>query len=376
MDQFRSWPPGADGLQAARHLGQALGAKGSLAIAFYGGENARQLAQQAVRGVLDVGGEVLLHGLSSAAQNAWAARSAHARAALFFLEEDGRLSLRLTDGWGLPLRECSAPSSAPGGVRMLRGGLDAYVHDAARAGRLGHTLRRGPRVAVTGQQPADEALRLALHHMGFPVSTRWKPGMPGFWTGCCGLCVCARDESGALLGPDRLLAAVALVELETGGGRLAVSDGTGAAMELLAAGFSRPVLRLGRDGEDAARLYRSLPWLYDGVFAAVRLCARMRASGERLEQLCSKTPRLTGTTQELAVHRPPQVLLAQLSELEPGWTTVGHTLRRRTALGWVSLIPLHHPWVRVLAESEDMEASAELCQRTLSRIRRLDEQTK
>ena len=123
-------------------------------------------------------------------------------------------------------------------------------------------------------------------------------------------------------------------------------------------------------------LYRSLPWLYDGVFAAVRLCARMRASGERLEQLCAKTPQLTEATQELAVHRPPQQLLARLSELEPGWTSLGHTLRRRTVLGWVSLIPLHHPWVRVLAESEDMEASAELCQRTLSRIRQLDEQTK
>ena len=376
MEHFRRWPGGTDGEQAARQLGRALGTKGGAAIAFHGGEQARRLAQQAVRGVVEAGGCALLHGLSSAAQNAWAARSTQTRATVFFLQEPDQLTLRLTDGWGLPLGAGTPTPSDGGGVRMLRGSLDAYVRDAARQGRLGHSLRRPPRVAVDGQEPADQALRLALHHMGCPVSPCWRRGLPCFRTQHSGLSLCARDESGAQVSSAQLLAAVALVELESGSGRLAVTDGTGAAVELLAAGLARPVLRLGRDGEPAAQLYRSQPWLYDGVFAALRLCARMRASGERLEQLCKKTPRLTGSEQELPVHRPPQALLAQLSTQEPGWTALGRTLRRRTALGWVSLIPLHHPAVRVLAESEDMEAAAELCQRTLSRVRRLDEQTK
>jgi mannose-1-phosphate guanylyltransferase/phosphomannomutase len=231
-------------------------------------------------------------------------------------------------------------------------------------------------VAVDGQEPADAALRLVLRRMGCPVLPRWRRGVPCFRTGGSGLSLSARDESGAQLTPAQLLAAVALVELESGSGRLAVTDETGAAAELLAAGFSRPLLRLGRDGEEAVRLYRALPWLYDGVFAAARLCARMRACGESLEQLCRKTPHLTGTAQELAVHSAPDALLARLLALDPGWTAVGRTLRRRTALGWVSLIPLRHPAVKVLAESEDMEAAAELCQRTLSRVQQLDGQTK
>lgn len=376
MEHVRRWPGGSDGEQAARQLGQALGAKGGAAIAFYGGEPARRLAQQTVRGVVEAGGCVLLHGLSSAAQNAWAARSTQTRAAVFFLLEHEQLSLRLTDGWGLPLGAGVPTPPGEGGVRMLRGSLDAYIRDAVRQGRLGHSLRRGPRVAVEGQEPADQALRLALHHMGCPVSPCWRRGLPCFRTQHSGLTLSARDESGAQVSSAQLLSAVALVELESGSGRLAVTDETGAAVELLAAGLARPVLRLGRDGEPAAQLYRSLPWLYDGVFAALRLCARMRASGERLEQLCKKTPRLTGAEQELPVHRSPQILLAQLCAQDPGWTALGRTLRRRTALGWVSLIPLHHPAVRILAESEDMEAAAELCQRTLSRVRWLDEQTK
>lgn len=376
MEHFHRWSGGADGEQAARQLGRALGARGGAAVAFHGGEAARRLAQQVVRGVVDAGGCVLLHGLSSAAQNAWAARSTQTRAAVFFLQEDAHLTLRLTDGWGLPLRTGTPTNSGEGCVRMLRGSLDAYIRDAARQGRLGHSLRRGPRVAVEGQEPADHALRLALHHMGCPVSPCWRRGLPCFQTQHSGLSFSARDESGAQVSSAQLLSAVALVELESGSGRLAVTDETSAAIELLAAGLARPILRLGRDGEQAVQLYRSLPWLYDGVFAVLRLCARMRASGEHLEQLCKKTPRLTGSEQELMVHRPPQALLAQLSAQEPGWTALGQILRRRTALGWVSLIPLQHPAVRVLAESEDMEAAAELCQRTLSRVRSLDEQTK
>ena len=376
MDPFRSWPEGPEGEQAARQLGRVLGVTGGAAISFFGGEQARRLAQQAVRSVVDAGGCALLHGLSSAAQNAWAARITHIPAAVFFLQSPEGCFLSLTDGWGLPLLRCTAIPSPKGRIQMLRGSLDAYASDAARQGRLGHSLHRAPRVAVEGQEPADQALVLALRRMGCPVSPRWKRGLPCFQTRNSGLSLVARDESGTQIRAAQLLAVSALVELENGGGQLAVPQQTGAAAELLSAGFSRPVLRLDRDGAPATQLYRTLPWLYDGVFAAVRLCARMRVGGERLEQLCRKTPQLTEAQQELVLHRPPQTLLAQLSAQEQGWTTLGRTLRRRTALGWVSLIPLHHPALRILAESEDMEAAAELCQRTLSQVQRLDEQTK
>jgi mannose-1-phosphate guanylyltransferase/phosphomannomutase len=166
---------------------------------------------------------------------------------------------------------------------------------------------------------------------------------------------------------------VGLVELEQGAGTAAVPEDAGAAVDLNARGCGKRVLRLGRDGEEAGRLYRSQPWLRDAAFAAARLCARLGRSGERLEQLAAKTPRLCAWRKEVSVTRGRGELMRLMAQRtgEEGQSGIG--LRLRTGGGWVYLVPLaRRRAVRVLAESADMEIAAELCDLYADKLRRLD----
>ena len=154
-------------------------------------------------------------------------------------------------------------------------------------------------VAVPGSAPADRAIRQALSSLGCTVLDRWRKGVPAFSGLHGGLYLSAQDESGTLLDPGQLLTLVCLIEMEDGGGRVAVPDGASAAVDLVAAGFHGTALRLGRDGEQALSLYAALPWLRDAAFAAARICSRMGSSGEKLEALMSKTPRFSSWKREV-----------------------------------------------------------------------------
>ena len=90
--------------------------------------------------------------------------------------------------------------------------------------------------------------------------------MPAFSGLHGGLYLSAQDESGTLLDPGQLLTLVCLIEMEDGGGRVAVPDGASAAVDLVAAGFHGTALRLGRDGEQALSLCRP------ALAAGRRLC--------------------------------------------------------------------------------------------------------
>lgn len=78
---------------------------------------------------------------------------------------------------------------------------------------------------------------------------------------------------------------VSLIEMENGGGVIALPACRAAGAALAAAGCGGQVLTLERDGERARRLYAARPWLWSAPAAAGRICARMAASGERLSTL-------------------------------------------------------------------------------------------
>ena len=122
-------------------------------------------------------------------------------------------------------------------------------------------------VAVPGSAPADRAIRQALSSLGCTVLDRWRKGVPAFSGLHGGLYLSAQDESGTLLDPGQLLTLVCLIEMEDGGGRVAVPDGASAAVDLVAAGFHGTALRLGRDGEQALSLYAA-----PALAAGRRLC--------------------------------------------------------------------------------------------------------
>lgn len=273
---------------------------------------------------------------------------------------------------------CQSLPDRVGSCQHMTAGPRDYARDGARRSTLGHPARRTLRVAVEGDDPVNRALRTVLEELGCVVVEQWRQGIPAFRATYGGFRLTARDESGAMLSPQQLLAMVALVELERGVARLAVPDDASAAVELVAAGFDKPVLRLGRDGEQARELYRTQPWLRDAAFAAARLCSRLSNASERLEQLAAKTPRLCIWRREISLTRDRGEIMRLLSQRARGAGYVGAGLRLRTGGGWVYLVPLvRRHALKVVAESADMEMAAELCDLYADKVRRLDgEQTK
>ena len=166
----------------------------------------------------------------------------------------------------------------------------------------------------------------------------------------------------------------ALIEMENGGGKLAVPSGATAAVDLVAAGYSAQVLRLERDGQKARELYRALPWLRDAAFAAARIAARMGVTGEKLEGLAARTPRFSAWKREVPLQsgrgQVMQALLRETGSRPDG----GEGLRVRRGGGWVYLKPMvRRPALRVLAEGPDMETAAELCDFFAGEAARLDQ---
>ncbi len=376
------------GPEALLALGRALGSEGKVALGSFGGPGAQMLLRSAASGITAVGGTALYHDMECAAQAAWLGES-HQLPVSLFIEQDGeRVYLHLFDSWGLPLgrgRERKlehtllrgeptlSVAQRVGSCERLPTGPGDYALDAARRANLHRLSLRTVRVAVTGQTPADRAIRLVLEKMGCQVYGQWKRGIPAFTGSHGGFRLSARDESGALLSPQQLLAMVALVELENGGGRLAVPDDASAALELIAAGFDKRVLRLGKDGEQARQLYRTLPWLRDAAFAAARLCARMAVTGERLEQLCAKTPRFSSWKREVPLVRDRGEVMRELTVQAGRDAVAGEGLRLRSRGGWVYLVPLtRRAAVKVVAEGPDLEMAAELCDFYAAQVSKLD----
>ncbi|MBE6972702.1 MAG: hypothetical protein E7440_02330 [Ruminococcaceae bacterium] len=369
-------------------LGRVLGAEGKVALGCFGGPGAQMLARAAASGIAAAGGTALYHDMECAAQAAWLGESYQLPVSLFIEQQADRIYLHFFDSWSLPLgrgreRKLEHALLQGGGGRAeemkigrcerLPTSVGDYARDAVRRASLRRGTVRSLRVAVTGEGAENRAVRIALEALGCQVSDQWRRGIPAFTAGHGGLRLTARDESGALISSQQLLAAVALVELENGGGRLAVPDEAGAAVELIAAGFDKKVQRLGQDGEEARKIYRSLPWLRDAVFAAVRLCARMAMTGERLEQLVAKTPRLVSWQREVPLCRDRGEVMRELSVRVGREAVSGAGLRLRSRGGWVYLVPLaRRSAVKIVAEGPDLELAAELCDFYAGQVAELD----
>lgn len=248
-----------------------------------------------------------------------------------------------------------------GETEQAQVGMGDYCTDAVRRARLSRRGLRAVTVAVPGDRPEDRALKQCLSLLGCRIVGQWRKGILEFGASRGGFCLLARDERGSILEPEQLLPLLCLLEMEHGGGKVAVPDGASAAVELVAAGFGGTCLRLGRDGREAKRLYAELPWLWDAAFAAVRILSRMCATGESLEGLMAKTPRFSVRKREISLTYDRAQVMQELAK-EQRREIVGDGVRIRTVNGWVYMAPLaQRQALRVVAESQDMELAAELC---------------
>ena len=358
-------------------LGSLLGREGALGLGWAGGASARMLAQAAGSGAAAAGARVISHDAPCPSAAAWLAEQWALPAVLFVRQEGEKAVLHLFDRRGLLLGQerrrrlegallrgqpGRMPALGVGRWETVSGVGASYAADGARRARLTRAPLRRLEVSVPGEAPADRVLAQALESLGCQVRRESRPGVPAFQTLRGGFALTAVDEEGEVLPPEELLAAVALIEYENGGGRVAVPAAAPAAIDTLAAGYHGGALRLGRDGAEAEARYGELPWLRDGIFAACRICARLGMTGERLRGLTGKLPRFAICRREVPLRRDGEEVLARLLRELPGARAAGEGLRLRQGEGWLTLSLRASPAVlRVVGEARTAELARELC---------------
>lgn len=367
-------------------LGSALAGEGLVGLGCSNTPAARMLGRAAAVGVAAAGGTAVTHAMDCPVQGAWAAARREWPISLFIEEGEQACFLHLFDRQGLHLerereRELEARleraevgrvgSREVGELRRTALSPRQWAEDTVTGLSLGRPALRRVAAAVEGDSPEDQAVREVLLALGCHLEEAWRPGIPAFRADRGGYRLTLRDERGALMEPGQVLSLLALIEMENGGGKVAVPSGASAGVDVVAAGYNGTVLRLDRDGQSARDLYAALPWLWSAPAAAGRICARMGVSGQRLESLAAKTPRFHTWRREVPLDGDRSRILELLAG-EAGNAQRGEGLRLRAGSGWVYLSPARRHTLRVVAEDADMETAAELCDFFAGRAAALD----
>ena len=375
------------GPEALLTLGSVLGTEGPVGVGCSPTPGAGMLARAAAAGAAAAGSEVLTHSLTSPVQGAGLAALHRPPVSLFVEESENIVYLHFFDQRGMPLgrtRERKLEQALlQGEVRRTRGEKvgrlrqleftpEQWGRKVAELAALRRPALRRITAAVGDATPEDRALRQALSALGCRLERTWRPGIVAFQARRGGFSLTAQDEQGAVVDPNQLLVLLTLIEMENGSGRVAVPPSASAAVELVAAGYGGTVLRLDRDGDQAAELYAAQPWLRQAPAAALRLCSRMAVSGQKLESLISKTPRFSSWKREVPLSSDRGRVMQALAR-EHARQPTGEGLRMRTGSGWVYLTPIaRRSALRILAEGPDLELAAELCDFYAGRTAEID----
>ena len=122
------------------------------------------------------------------------------------------------------------------------------------------------------------------------------------------------------------------------------------------------ILRAGRDGERSVEMLEYQPFMRDGIFEAVRLCAHMCASGEKLSALADAVPDFAVSSAEVPVNgrgRAMERLVSRYSERSP---ELFYGMRVAVDGGWVRITPCRgHAALKIRAEADSAEAAEEIC---------------
>lgn len=370
-------------------LGTILGERGAMGLAWSGGAGAEMLARAAACGAAAAGSTALTSDASCAAAAAWLGRYQGTPTTLFVQQDGSGAELRLFGPDGLPLGRgerrkiegallrgegSRVPAGRVGAFETVTGTRSGYAEEAARLCRLSAMPLRPLTVQVLPGKGPNDALASALTSLGCRVSRGEGRGHATFSADLGGFRLSAWDEEGHAVAPERLLVLLTLVEFAEGGGRAALPAWAPAAAERVAESYGGRLLRLGRDGEEAETVWKTLPWLWDAAFAACRICARMGLTGETLAELDRSAPRFATVRREIPLRSGRGRVMDRLLSADPAARPQGEGVRARAGSGWVYLVPLsRRSALRVIAEAADAETAEELCSFYQERIRRMDE---
>lgn len=375
--------------EALLSLGAILGERGRVGLGWSGGEGAAMLARCASCGVVSAGGTSLCSDAPCPSAAAWLSRY-YELPVTIFVQQDGdtaQLGLYGADGLSLTRGEqrkiegallrgetSRVPALRVGQMETIAGVRAGYVAEAARRSRLS-TATLGPVAVRVEMGEENDLLARALTILGCQVSRGEGRGMPTFAIQRGGFSLAVWDEEGKEIPPDRLLVLLTRIEMENGTKKMALPAWAPAAADTVAGSFGGRILRLGRDGQEAREVWRDLPWMWDGYFAACRICARMGLTGESLAYLDSLSPRFATVRGEVPLRSGRgRVMGAALAGHTAG-RAPGDGARFPVGDGWVYLVPISsRRALRIIAEAASTEAAEELCGRYEEKIRQLDEE--
>lgn len=374
--------------EAMLALGALLGEKGKVGLGWAGGNGAGMLGRALGCGVASAGGTALISDAACASAAAWLGRYDRLPATLFIQQDGDTAELRLFGPQGLGpdrawqrklegallRRETTrVPAVRVGRFETVAGVRPGYAGEAARQCSLSDLPRRALEVQVERGEGANDLLSSALTALGCRVRRGAGRGAPTFSADWGGFRLTAWDEEGKLLPPERLLVLLTQVELEQGAGRAVLPPWAPAAAEEMAQRRGGQVLRLGRDGPEAEALWQEQPWMWDGIFAACRLCARLSLTGETLRSLDRTVPAFATLRREVPVRSGRGRVMGAARSAHPEARPQGEGVRLQAGSGWVYLVPASgRPALRIIAEAADMEAAEELCGAWEKELKRMD----
>lgn len=369
-------------------LGAILGEKGKVGLGWAGGKGAAMLARIASCGVAAAGGTALVSDAPCPSAAAWLGRYYELPVTLFVWQDGDTAQLGLFGPDGLPLTRpdqrkiegallrgetSRVPALRVGKLETIAGVRSGYIAEAARLSRLSALPLRSTVVQVE-QGAENDLLAAALTTLGCQVSRGGERGKPTFSIERGGFSLAAWDEDGKSISPDRLLVLLTRIEMENGGKRAVLPAWAPAAADRVAQSFGGSLLRLGRDGVEARDLWKDLPWLWDGIFAACRICARMGLTGESLAHLDRLSPQFATVRGEVPLRSGRGRVMGAALASDPAARLEGEGARTRVGGGWVYLVPVSgRRALRIIAEAADMETAEELCGFYQEKLRQLDE---
>ena len=371
-------------------LGALLGEEGRVALGWAGGEAAALLGRSAACGVTAAGGEAIICDAPCASAGAWLGRLYGLPVTLFVQQDGDTAEVRLFDEKGLPLSRSRqrklegallrgeatrVPASRVGRFQQINGAGPGCAGETARVSRLSSMPLRPLAVQVEKGEGANDILTAALTALGCQVSRGSGRGKPTFSADWGGFRLTVWDEEGRRIGPDRLLVLLTRIEMENGEKTAVLPAWAPTAAETVAEGLGGRLLRLGRDGAEAQMLWEKQVWMWDGIAAACRLCARMGLTGESLAHLDRGIPRFATARREVPLRSGRgRVMGAALAD-SPRVRREGEGVRIPAGDGWIYLVPAsRRSALRIIAEAADMETAEELCHFYEERLRRWDEE--
>ncbi len=371
--------------QTLMALGGVLAEEGRCGLGWGGGDGAQTLALAARAGLAAAGADVFLHGGSTPAAAGWCAGFYALPISLYLWQRGEEISLYLFSSDGLPLGQARrrrletclltrtpprADAGALGRQEHLRDVDRGYANEAARFGGGGPL----PPLAIAVDRIGAEGALLAdsLERLGCRLTAE-REGVAAFYSQMDGFGLCARDEKGRLLRPEWVQMLCCLVLLEQGERTLALPESAPVLAGRLAEGYRARLLRLGRDGAEAARVYRRLLPLRDGCAAACLLAGQMAGTGQTLARLADQLPHMSLRRHELPLTADRGAVMEALLRAFPQAERLEAGLRLTIGGGSVWLAPAAaRAAVQIRAEGGSEEIAAELCDTVSRKIKEVD----